>query len=687
MPSSFSPNRSYQLMQTGEDVNTWGINTNANLSQIDENLGGTLNISVAGSSNITLTSTQAANLIHNLSGALTGNINYIFPDAGGFFAINNQTTGAFTVTVTVSGGSGGIIVPQGTTSTIYIDASVPAVRGFTGSQSQFVATSVVGTANAIVIPATVPSNFALTQGVQLSYIPTNFNTGPVTIQTPDGSVLAIDKFTPAGLTAFTGEENIPGFPRILSYNGTLWIDITQVYYGFPKVVSTNQAVSIGNTFLSYIATTALSLTISRSATTLPNFWWIEANALGGNITIVPDSNDSINVNGKTLAAGATYQIVQGASCKISTDANGNLYILFIGNLLNAEQTLASATTTNLGNTGGNIISITGTTTITGLGSSASASNPFYITRFTGALTLTYNATNLIIPGAVNYTTTAGDVFMWKYEGSGNWRCVGYSLISGKTLVGNSVTYNSVSGCLLAAIAGTSTTATITVGSGQAADSANSVYITSAGYSWAVTNGNAINGYSGGTTLPNSSTIHMYICTGTSGTGTYAIPNASYPLSAGSAPSGYQSAVRRIGSFNTNISGAPIPYTSLEVEGGTVLNWLGTQLLDVNVTNLGTSRTLYTLTVPIGIKLQPIIRGTSQNTGQVILTSGDETDVAPASSATAVPLYDWSFALSNSELEAFLFVTTNTSGQIGARCSTTSGSLNIVTRGWKDFRRS
>ena len=144
MPSTYTPNRNYVLQATGEDVNTWGVNLNSNLSIIDLNLGGTLNLNVGGNSNITLSGSQAENLIHNLTGALTGNIDYIFPEAGGFFAINNQTTGAYTVTVQVTGGSGGIVVPQGTTTTIYIDASVPQVESFSGTQYVFAAGTVSG---------------------------------------------------------------------------------------------------------------------------------------------------------------------------------------------------------------------------------------------------------------------------------------------------------------------------------------------------------------------------------------------------------------------------------------------------------------------------------------------------------------------------------------------------------------
>lgn len=96
--------------------------------------------------------------------------------------------------------------------------------------------------------------------------------------------------------------------------------------------------------------------------------------------------------------------------------------------------LASATTTDLGTISSRNVAITGTTTITGLGSSASTDRPLYFIRFTGALTFTHNVTSLILPGSANITTAAGDSAIMEYLGSGNWRCRNYQKIDGKALV-------------------------------------------------------------------------------------------------------------------------------------------------------------------------------------------------------------------------------------------------------------
>jgi hypothetical protein len=95
--------------------------------------------------------------------------------------------------------------------------------------------------------------------------------------------------------------------------------------------------------------------------------------------------------------------------------------------------IASATTTDIGAALGNYVNITGTTTITGLGTIAAGA--WRNVTFTGALILTYNATSLILPTSANITTAAGDTALFVSEGSGNWRCLFYSRRSGAALVG------------------------------------------------------------------------------------------------------------------------------------------------------------------------------------------------------------------------------------------------------------
>ncbi len=103
----------------------------------------------------------------------------------------------------------------------------------------------------------------------------------------------------------------------------------------------------------------------------------------------------------------------------------------------ATQTIASAATTNIGAATSNSVIVSGTTTITGLGTIAAGAER--VVQFSGALTLTHNATSLILPGGASITTAAGDVAYFVSLGSGNWRCTGYQKANGQPVAGGGLT--------------------------------------------------------------------------------------------------------------------------------------------------------------------------------------------------------------------------------------------------------
>lgn len=94
-----------------------------------------------------------------------------------------------------------------------------------------------------------------------------------------------------------------------------------------------------------------------------------------------------------------------------------------GALNNADiVSLASSATPAIGAAAANTITITGTTGITGFDSIASGAVRTLV--FAGAVTLTHNATSLILPKGADITTAAGDVLQFTSLGGGNWRCTG-----------------------------------------------------------------------------------------------------------------------------------------------------------------------------------------------------------------------------------------------------------------------
>lgn len=84
--------------------------------------------------------------------------------------------------------------------------------------------------------------------------------------------------------------------------------------------------------------------------------------------------------------------------------------------------IASATALTLGSDG-NYFDVTGTTTITSIGTAGIGT--VIRLHFDAILTLTHNAADLILPGVANITTAVGDEAEFVEYASGDWRCTKY----------------------------------------------------------------------------------------------------------------------------------------------------------------------------------------------------------------------------------------------------------------------
>jgi hypothetical protein len=95
---------------------------------------------------------------------------------------------------------------------------------------------------------------------------------------------------------------------------------------------------------------------------------------------------------------------------------------------------ASAGTTSFDE--GGYVHITGTTTITDLDFATAKDGRGIKVIFDGILTLTHNATTLILPGAANITTAAGDRAEFVQDSSDNIICLWYTKADGTAVVVN-----------------------------------------------------------------------------------------------------------------------------------------------------------------------------------------------------------------------------------------------------------
>lgn len=105
-------------------------------------VNGVLTKSVAGGSNVTLTTVEAGNGLLVFTGALTANISVNVPATSKSWVVSNQTTGAFSLTVKTSAGTG-IVVAQGKNQELWCDGT-----NVLQSTNDFASVALTGTSTA-----------------------------------------------------------------------------------------------------------------------------------------------------------------------------------------------------------------------------------------------------------------------------------------------------------------------------------------------------------------------------------------------------------------------------------------------------------------------------------------------------------------------------------------------------------
>ena len=140
----------------------------------------------------------------------------------------------------------------------------------------------------------------------------------------------------------------------------------------------------------------------------------------------------------TIKTDALTSVSTNTDLTLSANGSGGVKVSDYFQLTKGSD-ISSATSLTLG-TDGNAFDVTGTTTITSIGTQGIGS---HITlHFDGALTFTHHSTNLILPGAANIITAAGDIAVMYEYASADWRCVSYTRASGKLQVSSEVSAES-----------------------------------------------------------------------------------------------------------------------------------------------------------------------------------------------------------------------------------------------------
>jgi len=211
-------------------------------------------------------------------------------------------------------------------------------------------------------------------------------------------------------------------------------------------------------------------------------------------------------------------------------------ILMSGAALNmaARVTVASATSTPIGAAASNNVTVSGVATITSF-DNVSDGILRWVT-FSGILTLTYNATSLILPGAATITTAAGDSALFQSLGSGNWKCLFYQRANGQAISVTSVTAASQAEMEAAS----STTVMVTPGRTQYHPGVAKVWLMYNGSAGSITGShnvasvtkNGTGDYTINFTTAFSAATYAVVVS-MNGSGSYAIPNLGTTYGTGS----------------------------------------------------------------------------------------------------------------------------------------------------------
>lgn len=152
MVSTFTTNKYIEKPGNNDYINNWNVPLNSDMDVLDAALGSAFSVSTINT-DVYLTLQDARNQRIVIQGALTANVNIFIPyvsgsttvAVGGMWIVDNQTTGAFTVTIkTVVAGSTGVLCGQGVRSLVFSN----------GNNCYF--------ADDRVVPVALPQNLATT---------------------------------------------------------------------------------------------------------------------------------------------------------------------------------------------------------------------------------------------------------------------------------------------------------------------------------------------------------------------------------------------------------------------------------------------------------------------------------------------------------------------------------------------
>jgi len=295
-----------------------------------------------------------------------------------------------------------------------------------GGSQLYTAGTTTGTGNAQVIGSGItPTGFALSGKPTICFTAGATNTGATTLNVNSTGVTNVFKRNTAGTSALTGGELTVNGRYCAQYDGTQYQLLTineplpAVYVAGTTTGAANAQVLATTTPSGYALSANVSVCFkagftNTSATTLnvggTGATNVYKRSLSGPLAL---TGNEITINNVYCVQydGTQYELTYDAT--LGSGAGG------------AKSTLTAGATTDLGTMSSHNVYVSGAATITSFGSSASTVGSVYFVTFSGGQVITYNATSMILPGAVSYTVGANDFALMIYLGSGNWQMYSY----------------------------------------------------------------------------------------------------------------------------------------------------------------------------------------------------------------------------------------------------------------------
>lgn len=285
MPDTYTPNLGLTLMENGTNNNTWNDKYLENDERIDAKIGDVTTINSTGGTQVLTGAQERVNLI-KVTGALVSNLTIEFSGVGGSWVIQNDTTGAFSLTAKVTGQTG-VTVGQGKKLLVYFNgtdiasltAETAANLGLgTGDSPQFAGVN-VGHATDTTVSRSTPGVLAVEGRRVLSADYGSFFVGKTVNQ-----ALAATTYT-----LVTWSESVTGgLDTNSEFSGNIWT---------PKFAG-KVSVTVGIWFNSASSGDIINVMLRKNATPISSGGALCASTFVGNLAYICVSADIV-VNGTT----------------------------------------------------------------------------------------------------------------------------------------------------------------------------------------------------------------------------------------------------------------------------------------------------------------------------------------------------------------------------------------------------